>query len=160
MRELSKIMTAERLDQIEDEMETIKQILGAAARMAERNSKSIDRVTDRIDRLTSTIDRLAVSQLNSEERVDQLTSNIDRLAVSQLNLEQRVEQLAVSQLNSEGRVNQLAVSQVNLEETMNRFIQNAEADRTVIREIQTEVRGLQIENRRMMDHLFGQQGGT
>ena len=146
MRELNNIMTAERLDQIEDEMETIKQILGAAARMTERNSTSIDRLTDRIDRLTSTVDRLAVSQLNTEERVDRLTSTIDRLAVSQLNTEERVDQLTVSR--------------VNLEETMNRFIQNAEADRTVMREMQTEVRGLQIENRRIMDHLFGQQGGT
>jgi len=95
-------MSAERLDQIEDEMENIKQILGVAARMTERNSQSIDRLTDRLDRLTSTVDRLAVSQLNTEE-------------------------------------------------TMNRFIQNAEADRALIR-------GIQTENQRILQYLFGEQG--
>jgi len=95
-------MSAERLDQIEDEMENIKQILGVAARMAERNSQSIDRLTDRLDRLTSTVDRLAVSQLNTEE-------------------------------------------------TMNRFIQNAEADRALMR-------GIQTENQRILQYLFGEQG--
>ena len=83
-------------------MENIKQILGVAARMAARNSQSIDRLTDRLDRLTSTVDRLAVSQLNTEE-------------------------------------------------TMNRFIQNAEADRALMR-------GIQTENQRILQYLFGEQG--
>ncbi len=144
-------MSAERLDLIEDEMETIKELLIATARMAERTSASIDRLTERLDHQTRNIDRLAVSQLNSEERVDQLVS-------AQLNSEYRVDQLGTrvdqlvsAQLNSEHRVDQVGTRVDQLAALMVRFIENAEADRTVIR-------GIQTENQRILEYLFGQQG--
>ena len=130
-------MSAERLDLIEGEMETIKELLIATARMAERTSESIDRLTERLDNQTRNIDRLAVSQLNSDERVDQLGTRVDQLVTAQLNSEHRVDQLGT-------RVDQLAALMV-------RFIENAEADRTVIR-------GIQTENQRILEYLFGQQG--
>lgn len=103
-------MTAERLNQMEDEMETIKELLISTARMAERNSESINRLVERMSEATSNVDRLAVAQLNSEERLDQLTA------------------------------------------LMTRFVENAEADRAV-------VRGIQTENQRILQYLFGQQEG-
>ncbi|MDZ7969720.1 MAG: hypothetical protein RM368_33055 [Nostoc sp. DedSLP03] len=102
-------MSAERLNQIEDEMETIKELLISTARMAERNSESINRLVERMSQATSNLDRLAVAQLNAEERLDQLTT------------------------------------------LMTRFVENAEADRAV-------VRGIQTENQRILQYLFGQQG--
>ncbi|MEH2421503.1 MAG: hypothetical protein V7K48_11435 [Nostoc sp.] len=102
-------MTAERLNQMEDEMETIKELLISTARMAERNSESINRLVERMDQATSNVDRLAVAQLNAEERLDQLTA------------------------------------------LMTRFVENAEADRAVMR-------GIQTENQRILQYLFGQQG--
>jgi len=102
-------MTAERLNRMEDEMETIKELLISTARMAERNSESINRLVERMSEATSNVDRLAVAQLNAEERLDQLTA------------------------------------------LMTRFVENAEADRAV-------VRGIQTENQRIIQYLFGQQG--
>lgn len=102
-------MTAERLNQMEDEMETIKELLISTARMAERNSESINRLVEGMSQATSNVDRLAVAQLNAEERLDQLTA------------------------------------------LMTRFVENAEADRAV-------VRGIQTENQRILQYLFGQQG--
>lgn len=102
-------MTAERLNRMEDEMETIKELLISTARMAERNSESINRLVERMSQATSNVDRLAVAQLNAEERLDQLTA------------------------------------------LMTRFVENAEADRAV-------VRGIQTENQRILQYLFGQQG--
>lgn len=102
-------MSAERLNEIEDEMETIKELLISTARMAERNSESINRLVERMSQATSNVDRLAVAQLNAEERLDQLTA------------------------------------------LMTRFVENAEADRAVIR-------GIQTENQRILQYLFGQQG--
>ena len=102
-------MTAERLNRMEDEMETIKELLISTARMAERNSESINRLVERMSEATSNVDRLAVAQLNAEERLDQLTA------------------------------------------LMTRFVENAEADRAV-------VRGIQTENQRILQYLFGQQG--
>lgn len=102
-------MTAERLNQMEDEMETIKELLISTAKMAERNSESINRLVEGMSQATSNVDRLAVAQLNAEERLDQLTA------------------------------------------LMTRFVENAEADRAV-------VRGIQTENQRILQYLFGQQG--
>jgi ATP phosphoribosyltransferase len=102
-------MTAERLNRIEDDMETIKELLISTARMAERNSESINRLVEGMSEATSNVDRLAVAQLNAEERLDQLTA------------------------------------------LMTRFVENAEADRAV-------VRGIQTENQRILQYLFGQQG--
>ena len=130
-------MSAERLDLIEDEMETIKELLIATARRTEKNSEAIDRITERLDHQTRIIDRLAVSQLNSEERLDRLGTKVDQLGI-------RVDQLVTAQMNTEHRVDQLAALMV-------RFIENAEADRTVIR-------GIQTENQRILEYLFGQQG--
>ncbi|WP_322697890.1 hypothetical protein [Nostoc sp. DedSLP03] len=90
-------------------METIKELLISTARMAERNSESINRLVERMSQATSNLDRLAVAQLNAEERLDQLTT------------------------------------------LMTRFVENAEADRAV-------VRGIQTENQRILQYLFGQQG--
>ena len=90
-------------------METIKELLFSTARMAERNSESINRLVERMSEATSNVDRLAVAQLNAEERLDQLTA------------------------------------------LMTRFVENAEADRAV-------VRGIQTENQRILQYLFGQQG--
>lgn len=104
-------MTAERLNRIEDDMETIKELLISTARMAERNSESINRLVEGMSEATSNVDRLAVAQLNAEERLDQLTA------------------------------------------LMTRFVENAEADRAV-------VRGIQTENQRILQYLFGQQGGS
>ncbi len=101
-------MTAERLNQMEDEMEIIKELLISTARMAERNSESINRLVEGMSQATSNVDRLAVAQLNAEERLDQLTA------------------------------------------LMTRFVENAEADRAV-------VRGIQTENQRILQYLFGQQ---
>lgn len=64
------------------------------------------------------------------ERMSQATSNVDRLAVAQLNAEERLDQLTA---------------------LMTRFVENAEADRAV-------VRGIQTENQRILQYLFGQQG--
>lgn len=90
-------------------METIKELLISTARMAERNSESINRLVERMSQATSNVDRLAVAQLNAEERLDQLTA------------------------------------------LMTRFVENAEGDRAVMR-------GIQTENQRILQYLFGQQG--
>lgn len=59
----------------------------------------------------------------------------------------RVDQLAVTQQNTQANLDQLAALIV-------RFVESAEADRAVIREIQTEVRGLQTENRHIWEYLM------
>lgn len=76
-------------------------------------------------------------------RVDQLTDQVDRLA-------EQVDRLAEGQQVTQSNVSQLAVLMVQ-------FAQNAEADRAIVRGLQEQVTGIQTENRRILDYLFGQQ---
>lgn len=102
--------SGQRLDRLEDELETVKQLLISAASVTESNSKAISRLAERVDRLTGS--------------VDQVTERVDRLA-----------------------------------ERFDRFVEQAESDRAVLREMQAEVRGIQTENQRILEFLFGQQRG-
>lgn len=112
----------------DDELETIRQLLIATANRTENNSNSINRLTDQVDHFVNRVDQIAVAQQNTEASLNQV---------------------AIAQRNTEASLNQLAALVVQ-------FIENAQADRAVIREIQTEVRGLQTENRKILEYLFGQ----
>lgn len=124
----------ERLEFVENDLETVKQTLVLVASLVESNRESIDELTDRLDQLTVRVDRLAVSQENTQATVDRLVES------------QQTTQVEISQLT--GTVNQLA-------ELVIQSIESANADRAVMREMQLEVRGIQTENRRILDHLFG-----
>ena len=62
----------ERLDNPQDDMETVKQLLTLAATVAHSNSEAIKQLTDRIDRLTARTDQLVTSQENTQALVSQL----------------------------------------------------------------------------------------
>ena len=83
--------------------------------------------------------------------VDQLTTEVNRLTLRVNQLTERVDQLTENQEVTQANVNQLAVLMVQ-------FAQNAEADRAQMREMQSDIRGIQTENQRILNHLFGQQG--
>lgn len=105
----------------------------------------------RLDRIERILDTLASNQIT--EREDRLAVREDLEILSQT-VQRSVENTdrAISQLTQN-----LNSSIQDLTGIMVQFAHDAEADRAVMREIQTEVRGLQSENRRILDHLFGQQ---
>ncbi|MGB3692639.1 MAG: hypothetical protein WA999_07940 [Spirulinaceae cyanobacterium] len=50
-KQKGEIMTnAQRLDKVEDELETVKLLLVSTARIVESNNQYLDEITDRIDR--------------------------------------------------------------------------------------------------------------
>jgi len=83
--------------------------------------------------------------------VDQLTTEVNRLTLRVNQLTERVDQLTENQEVTQANVNQLTILMVQ-------FAQNAEADRTQMLEMQSDIRGIQTENQRILNHLFGQQG--
>ncbi|MFB2838027.1 DUF948 domain-containing protein [Floridanema evergladense] len=74
--------------------------------------------------------------------VDQLTTEVNRLTLRVNQLTERVDQLTENQEVTQANVNQLTALMVQ-------FAQNAEADRAIIR-------GIQTENQRILRHLFGE----
>ncbi|MCL1475049.1 hypothetical protein [Argonema antarcticum] len=106
--------------------------------------------SNRIDRLEE--DMQAVKELLSSSAAiaDRNTQAINLIAGHLDGLAVRFGQLAESQRITQSSIDQLAALMV-------RFAENAEADRAAIGELQSEVRGIQTENRRILDYLFGQQ---
>ena len=91
--------------------------------------------------------------MTTEQRLDRFEDRLDRIE-------------AIVEKNSDAIIDlRLAVS--GLIETANQYQQNFQL---IVSEIvslrqnfivmQSEIKGLQMENRRILDHLFGQQGGT
>lgn len=64
--------TEQRIDRIEDEFETVKQLLMSSARLAESADRRIDRLSEKLDRLTDRVDLLTASQeqLVSQAAID------------------------------------------------------------------------------------------
>lgn len=77
----------QRLESLEDEMETVKDLLMTAARMSERNSEAITRLTTRQESSQFTLERLT-------ERVGNLTNRVDELAAAQQRTENSLDRLA------------------------------------------------------------------
>lgn len=79
--------TEQRLNHIEDEFETVKQLLASAARYAESANETGDRNTRSIEQLSEKINQLNEAQQQTQthldllsEKVDRLTNRVDRLA--------------------------------------------------------------------------------
>ncbi len=93
--------------------------------------------TNQPDRL----DRIEAILLQTATRLDQVATqqqvNTDAIARLTLQVEASIGDLAAT------------ITQLGVE---------AHEDRQVIREMQTEVRGIQTENQRILQYLFGQQG--
>lgn len=82
-----------------------------------------------------------------------------------MTLDQRLEQLvAITEQHAQQiaaqtqQISDLRSAVSSLVETANQHQQNFEVLVAEIRDIKQEIRGFQTENRRILDHLFGQEG--
>ncbi|MCL1473141.1 hypothetical protein [Argonema antarcticum] len=92
-----------------------------------------------------------MTQTPDSNRLDRIERILDTLATNQVN--ERDARLAMREdLEILYQTVQLT------DRAINELIRNAEADRAAIRELQTEVKGIQTENQRILEFLFGQQG--
>lgn len=84
-------MNSERLDHLEDDLETVKQLLISAASVTESNSKAISRLTERVDRLTGSVDQATVNVDRLAERFDRFVEQAesDRAAIREMQAEVR-----------------------------------------------------------------------
>ncbi|MEH2067859.1 MAG: hypothetical protein V7K47_06785 [Nostoc sp.] len=91
----------------------------------------------------------------------QQPSRLDRIEalLLQTAVQQQANTQAISRLetNQEALQQQLEASISHLVGLIGDFVEEAQQDRAVIRELQSEVRGIQTENQRILQYLFGQQ---
>ncbi|MBA3923698.1 MAG: hypothetical protein H0X31_19200 [Nostocaceae cyanobacterium] len=107
-------------------------------------------MTDRLDRIERILETMA-SGLN--QVAEQQKINTTAIAKVNAQLEASVSDLVRLFLESieEAEADRAAIREMQVE---------AEADRVAIREMQSEVRGLQSENRRILEYLSSRNGGS
>jgi chromosome segregation ATPase len=160
----------QRLDRIEDEFETVKQLLASAARYAESANEGLDRLTERqdrtqvqLDQLGSKVDRLTTAQSQTQNQLDQLTSKVDELTVAQAQSQSRLDEFVFQAQrlftqNAE-RLIRLEGQTERLEALVQRLDRNYSAQQSQLQEFQ-QTTGAALERiDRVLDYLLRQLGG-
>jgi hypothetical protein len=105
-------------------------------------TNSAGRSGDRLDRIEAILLQVAQQQQTNTTAIAQLRQasqqNVDAIAETRQQLEDSITHLV-------GLIGD--------------FVEEGQQDRAVIRELQSEIRGIQTENQRILQYLFGQQGG-
>ena len=145
------------LEGVGDDLENVKTIMFTLARQYERIDKTLDRVA-----LLQEENSRAIAA-NQEENSRLIAANHEETSRKiAANHEEPSRNIAAMQAESAAYREQTSQAIANLTNQMNQLgvymIQFSETTRAVqidIREMQAEVRGLQVENRRILQHVFG-----
>jgi chromosome segregation ATPase len=113
----------------EQRLTQIEKLLESAVKLSHSNTARIDALTAKVEHNTESIDALTKKVEHNTESIDALGEKVDRVT-------DRVDRVT-EQL---GRATEIFIDSMN-----------------VMREMQSEIRGLQVENRRILDRLFGEE---
>ncbi len=104
------------------------------------NSDSrLDQITDRLDRITSVLQIVAETAVSNEQNIGQINT-----ILAEITSNQQRQQIAIDALIEVQR---------NQQETTSSILNSMAIMQGEIREMQSDVRGLQTENRRILDRL-------
>jgi ABC-type transporter Mla subunit MlaD len=153
----------QRLDRIEDEFETVKQLLTSAARYAESANEKLDRLSEKQDRTQTQLDQLAVrvdeltaAQAHTQTQLDQLSGRVDEfiLQASRVFAQQGERMIRVEGLTE------------SLTGVVQRLDRNYQAQQSQLQESQQSTQEFQRTTNaaleridRILDYLLRQQGG-
>jgi len=139
----------QRLDAVEDELETVKRLLVSAASYAESANEGLDRLTVRVDGIAQKVDELTASQTQTQVQLNQLSSRVDEFVFQAQRLfTQNAERL----IRLEGQTERL-------EALAQRLDRNYSAQQSQLQEFQ-QTTGAALERiDRVLDYLLRQQGG-
>jgi chromosome segregation ATPase len=113
-----------RLNKIEDEFETVKQLLISAASYAESANKRIDRLTEKQDITQRQLDGLAVTVQVMGEKVDNFVVKVDE---SFERLNHRIDDFVETTTARNAVVNDVVLELRDSQESINAALQRMEA---------------------------------
>lgn len=163
--------TEQRLNNVEDDLESVKKLLASAARYAESANQKLDRLSDRVDSLTTAqnrtqaqldqlgfrVDQLVASQAQTQTQLDQLTQKVDQLA-------ERVDSFVY---HAQRLFTALGERLVPVEGQTERFepvirmlARNYEAQQSQLQEFQVTTRASLDRIDRVLDYLVKQSDGS
>ncbi|MEH2244643.1 6-aminohexanoate hydrolase [Nostoc sp.] len=144
------MINTQRLDHVEDELETVKRLLVSTASYAESANRRLDELTIKQDRTQSHLDQLGgrVDQVGG--KVDQLSDKID----SFITHTQRLFTKAGSEIE------ETKARTERLEALMLKLDRNFESQKSQFQEFQLSTGAALERIDRVLDYLLRQQGGN
>ncbi len=152
-----------RLDRLANSVEGLTNRVDSIASSVESLTNRVDNIASSVESLTNRVDNIASS-------VEGLTNRVDNIASSLETLTNRVDNIAIATENNnrliesnaraiQTLVNVAAEAREEREQLFQRMDQhqaNITHQQTIIFQQQEEIRGLQTENRRILDILLNQ----
>ncbi len=169
---------AQRLDNVEDELETVKQLLVSTASYAESASRRLDQLTIKQDRTQSNLDQigvqldqLTIKQDRTQVHLDELTikqdrtqSNLDQLGVRVDQLSDKVDSFITHTqrlfTKAGGEIEETKARTERLEALMLRLDRNYEEQKSQFQEFKLTTGAALERIDRILDYLLRQQGGN
>ncbi|MCL1475694.1 hypothetical protein [Argonema antarcticum] len=158
-------MTVEqRLNVVETDLETVRQLLVSAASYAESANRGLDRLTAAQAQSQSQVDQLTAAQTQTQSRVEQLVESQTQTQTQLNQLTERVEQFI---FHSQRLVTQHAErlertegQTERLEAIVRMLNRNYEAQQSQMREFQVTTNAALERIDRVLDYLMRQSGGS
>ncbi|MCC5637915.1 6-aminohexanoate hydrolase [Nostoc sp. CHAB 5844] len=146
---------SQRLDDVEDELETVKRLLVSTATYAESANRRLDELTIKQDRTQSHLDQLGVRVDQIGVRVDQIGARVDQLS---LKLDSFVTHTQRLFTRAGGEIEETKARTERLEALMLKLDRNFEEQKSQFQEFQRTTSAALERIDRVLDYLFRQQG--
>jgi chromosome segregation ATPase len=163
--------TEQRLNRIEDEFETVKQLLASAALHAQSATEGLDRLTEKQDRTQTQLDQLTVTvegisqkidslnsaQTHTQAQLDQLTEKVNQVSSRVDEFVFQVQRLFTQQAD---RLIRLEGQTERLEALFQLLNRNYEGQQSQLQEFQRTTGAALERIDRVLDYLLKQNPGN
>ncbi|MBN3880661.1 MULTISPECIES: 6-aminohexanoate hydrolase [unclassified Nostoc] len=155
---------AQRLDHVEDELETVKRLLVSTASYAESANRRLDELTIKQDRTQSHLDELTIKQDRTQSHLDQLGARVDQIGEKVDQVSDKVDsfithtQRLFTKAGSE--IEETKARTERLEALMLKLDRNFEEQKSQFQEFQLTTGAALERIDRVLDYLLRQQGGN
>ncbi|MBN3893147.1 MAG: 6-aminohexanoate hydrolase [Nostoc sp. JL31] len=155
---------AQRLDHVEDELETVKRLLVSTASYAESANRRLDELTIKQDRTQSHLDELTIKQDRTQSHLDQLGARVDQIGEKVDQVSDKVDsfithtQRLFTKAGSE--IEETKARTERLEALMLKLDRNFDEQKSQFQEFQLTTGAALERIDRVLDYLLRQQGGN
>ncbi|RCJ39005.1 6-aminohexanoate hydrolase [Nostoc punctiforme NIES-2108] len=154
----------QRLDHVEDELETVKRLLVSTASYAESANRRLDELTIKQDRTQSHLDELTIKQDRTQSHLDQLGARVDQIGEKVDQVSDKVDsfithtQRLFTKAGSE--IEETKARTERLEALMLKLDRNFDEQKSQFQEFQLTTGAALERIDRVLDYLLRQQGGN
>ena len=155
---------AQRLDHVEDELETVKRLLVSTASYAESAGRRLDELTINQDRTQSYLDELTIKQDRTQSHLDELGVRIDQVGAKVDQVSDKVDSFITHTqrlfTKAGNEIEETKARTERLEALMLKLDRSFEEQKSQFQEFQLTTGAALERIDRVLDYLLRQQGGN